>query len=107
MCSYTARRTVLTDVPALDCGYPPSSLKERVYALPGLTPGGSEDRSGILLYTATAGAQGTLNRAARVLQGAVDRSAICSNDPVCADREPDERRGVVPKILAPQSTASP
>jgi hypothetical protein len=46
---------------ALGCGYPPSSLKERVYALPGLTPGGSEDRSGIPLYTATAGAEGTLN----------------------------------------------
>ena len=32
---------------ALDCGCPPGSLKERVYALPGLTPGGSEDRCGI------------------------------------------------------------
>ena len=41
---------------ALDCGYPPNSPKERVYALPGLTPGGSEDRCGILLYRATAGA---------------------------------------------------
>jgi hypothetical protein len=53
---------------ALDCGYPPNSPKERVYALPGLTPGGSEDRCGILLYRATAGAQGTRNRAA-VLHG--------------------------------------
>jgi len=34
---------------ALDCGYPPGSLKERVYALPGLTPGGSEDRCGITM----------------------------------------------------------
>jgi hypothetical protein len=49
---------------ALDRGYPPSSLKERVYALPGLTPGGSAERCGILLYTATARAQGTRNRAA-------------------------------------------
>ena len=97
MCSYT-----------LDCGYPPSSLKERVCALPGLTPGGSEDRSSILLYTATAGAQGTLNRATVCTGPArVDRSAICYNDPVCADHEPDEPSGVVPKILAAQSTASP
>ena len=44
---------------ALDCGYPASSLKERVYALSGRA-GGAPDRCGILIYTATAGAQGTL-----------------------------------------------
>ena len=33
---------------ALDCGYPASSLKERVYALK--TPSGSYDRCGILIY---------------------------------------------------------
>jgi hypothetical protein len=43
---------------ALDCGYPASSLKERVYALSG--PDGAPERCGILIYTATAGAQGTL-----------------------------------------------
>jgi hypothetical protein len=41
---------------ALDCGYPASALKERVYAL----PEGDRGRFGILIYTATAGAQGTL-----------------------------------------------
>jgi hypothetical protein len=46
-------------------------------------------------------------RFARVLQGAVDRSAIRSKDPVCADHEPDERSGVALKILAARSTASP
>jgi hypothetical protein len=84
---------------ALDCGYPASSLKERVYALPGASTGGA-DRYGILMYTATAGAQGTLGglvatvpRFAQILRSALERSAICSNDPVCADHEPDDRSG--------------
>ena len=45
---------------ALDCGYPASSLKERVYALPSAQGGGDFDRCGVLIYTASAGAQGTL-----------------------------------------------
>jgi hypothetical protein len=84
---------------ALDCGYPASSLKERVYALSGASTGGA-DRFGILVYTATAGAQGTLGglvgtvpRFAQILRNALERAAICSNDPVCADHEPDDRSG--------------
>jgi hypothetical protein len=84
---------------ALDCGYPASSLKERVYALSG-TRGGEIDRCGVLIYTASAGAQGTLGglvatapRFARILSSALDRLRICSNDPVCADHEPDDRSG--------------
>ena len=42
----------------LDCGYPASSLKERVHALK--APSGSYDRRGIPIYTASTGAQGTL-----------------------------------------------
>jgi hypothetical protein len=85
---------------ALDCGYPASSLKERIYALSSDKSSGSCDRCGILIYTATAGAQGTLGglvgtapRFAHILRNALDRSAICSNDPVCADHEPDNRSG--------------
>ncbi len=85
---------------ALDCGYPASSLKERVYALASSRGGGDFDRCGILIYTASAGAQGTLGglvatapRFARILRSALDRLRICSNDPVCADHEPDERSG--------------
>lgn len=85
---------------ALDCGYPASSLKERVYALSSSRAGGEIDRCGILIYTASAGAQGTLGglvatapRFARILRSALERSMICSNDPVCADHEPDERSG--------------
>jgi hypothetical protein len=44
---------------ALDCGYPASSLKERVYAHASV-PGGMIDHCGLLIYTASAGAQGTL-----------------------------------------------
>ncbi|HLZ82527.1 MAG TPA: DUF1998 domain-containing protein [Caulobacteraceae bacterium] len=80
---------------AIDCGYPSSALKERIYALPG-----QPDRFGVLIYTASPGAQGTLGglvstapRFAAILRGALERLAVCSNDPVCADHEPDDRSG--------------
>lgn len=82
---------------ASDCGYPASSLKERVYAL---SANGARERCGIPIYTATAGAQGTLGglvgtapRFAQILEKALERSRICSNDPICADHEPDDRSG--------------
>jgi hypothetical protein len=85
---------------ALECGYPASSLKERVYALSGSRGGGEFDRCGVLIYTASAGAQGTLGglvasapRFAYILRNALERLRICSNDPVCADHEPDDRSG--------------
>jgi hypothetical protein len=85
---------------ALDCGYPASSLKERVYALSATRGSGTVDRCGILIYTASAGAQGTLGglvstapRFAHILKSALNRLLICSNDPVCADHEPDEKSG--------------
>jgi hypothetical protein len=84
---------------ALDCGYPASSLKERVYALRS-SRGVAYDKCGILIYTASTGAQGTLGglvgvapRFANILQAALRRLEICSNDPICADHEPDERSG--------------
>jgi hypothetical protein len=83
---------------ALDCGYPASSLKERVYALK--SSAGAYDRCGILIYTASTGAQGTLGglvgtapRFAEIFESALRRLEICSNDPVCADHEPDGRSG--------------
>lgn len=81
---------------ALDCGYPASSLKERIYAL---GPNGAE-RCGVLIYTASAGAQGTLGglvgtapRFAQILWAALERIAICSNDPVCCDHDPEHQTG--------------
>ena len=85
---------------ALDSGYPASALKERIYALTDTRNGGAPSKCGILIYTATPGAQGTLgglvaagSRFSSILRSALDRLMICSNDPVCADHEPDGRSG--------------
>ena len=83
---------------ALECGYPISSLKERIYS----SGAGQADRFGILIYTSTAGAQGTLGglsgtaeRIPQILSKAIDGLALCSNDPICAEHSPanvlDER----------------
>lgn len=73
---------------ALECGYPLSSLKERIYS----TGPAQADRFGILIYTSTAGGQGTLGglshmaeRAGELLTRAMRRLALCSNDPICAE----------------------
>ena len=73
---------------ALECGYPLSSLKERIYSSGPAQP----DRFGILIYTSTAGGQGTLGglssmaeQAGDLLARATKRLALCSNDPICAE----------------------
>jgi hypothetical protein len=83
---------------AIDCGYPASALKERVYALADPASTQHLNRSGILIYTATAGSLGTLGglvattqRFAHILAAALRRLQICSNDPVCADHDPGNR----------------
>lgn len=75
---------------ALEAGYSASSLRERIYA------GGG--RYGILIYTATSGAEGTLGGLVETarsisahLERALDSAELCSNDPVCADHRPDDR----------------
>jgi hypothetical protein len=85
---------------ALECGYPASSLKERVYALRKDPGGGDFTRCGILIYTASAGAQGSLGglvgtapRFASILKNALESLRVCSNDPICADHEPDDKSG--------------
>lgn len=78
---------------ALECGYPATALKERIYALPDSAGPG---RFGILIYTATAGAQGTLGgllsvipRLGDIIHRALDKMTICSSDPICADHQPE------------------
>ncbi len=78
---------------AIDCGYPASALKERIYVLP-RSPG-EAIRCGVLIYTASAGNQGTLGglvevtqRFGRILKSALERARLCSGDPVCADHDP-------------------
>lgn len=73
---------------ALDCGYAASSIRERIYA--------SDAGYGILLYTASPDAEGTLgglvesaDRIDRYLRQAVELGQLCSNDPVCAQHRPD------------------
>ena len=75
---------------AEECGYPASALRERVYAL---APG----QFGVLLYTATTGADGTLGglaacagRIGPLVHRAVELAALRSNDPICAHHAPDE-----------------
>ena len=76
---------------AMQCGYPASSLRERIYAD---TEGG---RFGILLYTGSPDADGTLGglvQQARHIDAhvtqALDSAVLCSNDPICAQHEPGE-----------------
>lgn len=77
---------------SLQCGYPLSSLKERIYA----SASGQPDRFAVLIYTSTAGGQGTLGglssmaeHVQSLLDGAISRLRLCSNDPICAEHEPD------------------
>jgi hypothetical protein len=72
---------------SLECGYPASSIRERVYA--GITG------YGVLLYTGSPDAEGTLGglveagrRIAHHMKEAIERGGLCSNDPVCAQHEP-------------------
>jgi hypothetical protein len=79
---------------SLECGYPASSLRERIYAIP---PGdGLPGRYGILIYTGSSDAEGTLG--GLVLAGreiskhfkvALEMGKLCSNDPVCGYHRPD------------------
>jgi hypothetical protein len=72
---------------SLECGYPASSIRERVYAL--------DAGCGILLYTGTPDAEGTLGglvetgrQVGRHLRAALELGRLCSNDPVCAQHDP-------------------
>jgi hypothetical protein len=73
---------------ALECGYTASSIRERVYA-------GSAGY-GILIYTGSPDAEGTLGglveagrRVTEFLDAALAAGILCSNDPVCAEHNPD------------------
>ena len=70
----------------IECGYTAASLAERIYS--------DEDQAGILIYTASTSADGTMGglvgmsdpkTLARVLGKAIERARWCSNDPVCLE----------------------
>jgi hypothetical protein len=73
---------------ALECGYPASSIMERVYAVPQIG-------YGVLFYTASSDAEGTLGglvqagrRIAGFVRSALELGGLCSNDPVCGQHSP-------------------
>ena len=87
---HTLSHLLITAV-ALDCGYASSSIRERIYV--------GESGYGILLYTASPDAEGTLgglvesaDRIDRYLRQAVDLGMLCANDPVCAQHQADNRQ---------------
>jgi hypothetical protein len=74
---------------SLECGYPASSIKERIYALPDVG-------YGILLYTGSTDSEGTLGGLIEVgrrihqhVRSALELGELCSNDPVCAQHAPE------------------
>ena len=88
---------------AMRCGYPASSIRERIYAEAG--PAGQQsgqagtkgetESYGILLYTGTPDAEGTLGGLVQQahhieehLADALRAGALCSNDPICAQHQP-------------------
>jgi hypothetical protein len=71
---------------ALDGGYPSASLRERIYA--------TGDMAGLLIYTATSDAAGSLGGIVAqgkpenledLVRGAIARVGWCSADPVCIE----------------------
>ncbi len=80
---------------ALQCGYPATSIKERVYALPLDTAQNTIGRLGILIYTSSSGAQGSLGglvamapKIVGLLRSAIEKMQVCSNDPICSESGP-------------------
>jgi hypothetical protein len=73
---------------SLECGYPASSIRERIYAIP-------DAGYGVLLFTASSDAEGTLGGLVEVgrrvhehVRNALELGQLCSNDPVCAQHDP-------------------
>ena len=74
---------------SMRCGYPASSLRERIYA------DSQAGHYGLLLYTGSPDAEGTLGalvQQARHVEDhlalALTSGALCSNDPICAQHQP-------------------
>ena len=74
---------------SLDCGYSSASLRERLYV-----EEGQNDMCGLLIYTATADADGTLgglcrqakpDRLVALVLRALGSAAWCSSDPLCIE----------------------
>jgi hypothetical protein len=80
---------MLISAVSMECGYSASAIRERIYV--------GDAGNGILLYTGTPDAEGTLGglvsvgrKLARHLTSALELGRLCSNDPVCAQHRPDD-----------------
>lgn len=85
---------MLINAVSLECGYPASSIKERIYCAPRSSP---RPMAALLLSTGTSGVEGTLGglveegrRIGDHLRRAVREARLCSNDPVCAQHKPTD-----------------
>ena len=74
---------------AMRCGYPASSIRERIYV--------EGERFGILLFTASPDAEGTLGGLVQQARHVEDHLAdalrmgeLCSSDPICAHHAPGQ-----------------
>ena len=83
---------------ALECGYNAASIRERIYAGTGESP-----MAGVLIYTAAADSDGTLGglvelgkpeNLGRLIEQALNRSMVCSSDPLCSEHNPSEDRSL-------------
>ncbi len=84
---------------ALECGYNAASIRERIYA----DVSSANPQAGILIYTAAADSDGTLGglvdlgkpeNLGRLLRQALNRSKICSSDPLCSEHDPSKDRSL-------------
>ena len=80
---------------SLECGYPASSIRERIYAI-------KDVGYGVLIYTGSPDSEGTLGgliqtgrRIHEHVNSALEYGELCSNDPICCSHDPEnphERR---------------
>ena len=78
---------------SFDCGYGSASLRERIYCS---VDENDEAMQGILIYTASGDAEGTMgglvrqgqpDRLLQTLRAALDKARWCSSDPVCIEAQ--------------------
>jgi hypothetical protein len=84
---------------SLECGYNAASIRERIYA----STDPSVPMAGVLIYTAAADSDGTLgglvelgkkDNLGRIIEQALQRSEICSSDPLCSEHDPEKDRSL-------------
>lgn len=83
---------------ALECGYNAASIRERIYS-----GGDDAPMAGILVYTAAADSDGTLGglvdlgkpeNLGKLIEQALNRTTVCSSDPLCSEHNPSEDRSL-------------